>query len=50
MRIRFTPKILELDTKTCFVKIDDKTWNILSIENVLNRNREYLMYLEYKDE
>lgn len=50
IRIRFTPKALELDTKTCFVKIDNKIWNILSIENVLNRNREILMYLEYKDE
>lgn len=50
LRVRFTPKVLELDTKTCFVKIDNKTWNILSIENVLNRNKEYLMYLEYRDE
>lgn len=50
IRIRFTPKALELNTKNCFVKIDDKVWNILSIENVLNRNREFLMYLEYKDE
>lgn len=50
IRIRFTPKALKLDTKDCFVKIDNKTWNILSIENVLNRNKEFLMYLEYRDE
>ena len=50
VRVRYTPKILQLDTKSCFVKIDNKIWNILSIENVLNRNREFLLYLEYRDE
>lgn len=50
IRIRYNPKVLELNTEDCFVKIDGKTWNILSIENVLERNREFLMYLEYRDE
>lgn len=49
IRVRFTPKLLQLNEKDCFVKIDDKVWNILSIENVLNRNKEFLLYLECKD-
>ena len=46
IRVRFTPKMLEVDTKKDFVEIDGEYWNILSIENVYNRNREYLLYLE----
>lgn len=49
IRVRFHPKILQLNTKDCYVKIDDKLWNILSIENVLERNKEFLMYLEYRE-
>lgn len=51
LRVRYHPLIKEFDTKTCFVTIEGIDYNILSIENVLNRNREYYMYLEgVKDE
>lgn len=46
IRVKFNPKMLEMDTNHNFVEIDDETWNILSIENVYNRNREFLLYLE----
>lgn len=50
LRVRYHPKIFLLDTVDCFVKIDNVYWNILSIENVLNRNNEFLLYLEHRND
>lgn len=50
LRVRFSKKLLLLDSDSCFVDVDGKFFNILSMENVLCRNREILMYLEAKDE
>lgn len=51
IRIRRHPKIDLVDTLKTFVSIDGEDYNILSMENVLNRNREYYFYLEgIKDE
>lgn len=49
IRVRFHKKLLEINTKDCFVIIDNFKWNILSVENVFERNREFLMYLERKE-
>lgn len=50
LRIRFHRKMLEVNNREFYVIIDNLRWNILSIENVLERNREFLLYLEKRDE
>lgn len=48
IRIRYHPRISELNNRDSFVEIDGEYWNILSVENILNRNMEFLLYLELK--
>lgn len=48
IRVRFCPWLLEVNTRNTFVEIDGVMWNVLSVENVLNRNRDFLFYLERK--
>lgn len=51
IRVRWHPKIDSVDTINTFVNIDGTDYNILSMEDVLGRRREFYFYLEgAKDE
>ena len=50
LRIRFHKKMLEVNNREFYVIVDNSRWNILSIENVYERNREFLLYLEKRDD